>query len=258
MINNLKNLIRSSIVVLSFIYIGIGALVLRFIVFPIQGLLIKDEKSKKLKYSETLQNTWKSFVHMLQILKIIRIETKDMEKLKNIKNSIIVSTHPSFIDIVILISIIPYTTCFAAKKLDKNPFFKGMVRLLFIIEGEPTDKWVNDARNMLNDGFNVIIFPMGTRHRKDEFPKIRRGAALLAQQSGKNIVMIDMQTDFDFLQNGQPFYEAGNQAVVYTISDLGIINTQDFLDKYPNDVDFKTIITKHITKTLYKDKNELL
>ena len=93
---------------------------------------------------------------------------------------------------------------------------------------------------------------MGGRHRKNEYPKIRRGASLIAQKFKKNIVMLNIDTSFDFLQNHQPIYEAGEEPVAYTIDYLGQIYVNDYIEKCPDDVTFKTLITKEITKTLYK------
>ena len=200
----IKELYRSFVLISLFVFFGLGALVLRYCVFSFE----KDNK----KNYKTLQKSWEFMVWLLSVTGIIDLRVEDVERLKSIKNSIIVSTHPSFVDIVILMSIIPYSTCFVAEKLSKNPFFKGMVKLLFIFEGK--DSWLNDAKQMLDNGLNVIMFPMGTRHRKTEFPRIRRGASLLAQKTGKNIVMLNLEQSFDFLQIHQPFYEAGSGPVV--------------------------------------------
>jgi len=249
--NKIKQIIRSIAVVLCFMFFGVGALFLRYIMFPLKKLTLKKDENIKIKYNELLQKSWKFFVWLLTSLKIIRIESQDIEKLKSIKNSIIVSTHPSYIDILILISIIPHATCFVAERLMNNIFFKGIVKLLFINEGQPVEKWSAEAAGMMQEGFNLIIFPMGIRHRKDEFPKIRRGAALLAQKLHKNIEMINMSTNFDFLQINQPIYKAGSETVVYSLEYRGEINTQEFLEKYPDEVTFKTELSKYIAKTLY-------
>lgn len=238
----IKELYRSFVLISLFVFFGLGALVLRYCVFSFE----KDNK----KNYKTLQKSWEFMVWLLSVTGIIDLRVEDVERLKSIKNSIIVSTHPSFVDIVILMSIIPYSTCFVAEKLSKNPFFKGMVKLLFIFEGK--DSWLNDAKQMLDNGLNVIMFPMGTRHRKTEFPRIRRGASLLAQKTGKNIVMLNLEQSFDFLQIHQPFYEAGSEPVVYNLRYLGEIKTEDYINIYPDEVTFKTVVTKEITRNLYK------
>ncbi len=242
----MKKFIRSTIVIGLFGIFGIGALFIQYLIFPFQ-------KNEREKYN-TLQKSWEFFVWLLQKTEILKIEISNIEKIKNIKNSIIVSTHPSFADIIILMSLIPNSTCFVAERLTKNPFLKGIVKTLFIPEASTIDVWLNKACEKLNEGFNVIIFPMGIRHREFETPKIRRGAALIAQKSERNIVMLNMKTSFDFLQINQPFYQAGEETVLFNIDYSGEINTTSELRKYPEDVTFRTQITKQITKTLYKNK----
>ena len=239
-------LIRGVTVVALFIFFGLGALFVRYFVFPFQKV--------KIKQYEMLQKMWQLFVAIIEKIKIIKVEVNNLEKIKNIKNSIIVSTHPSFIDIIILISIIPHSTCFVAKKLANNPFLKGMVDLLFIVE-EDTEKWLSKCLDKLNSGLNVIIFPMGRRHEKDEYPKIKRGTSLIAQCCEKDIIMLDIQTNIRFLKKNQPVYEAGDSPILYTIKYLGEINTKEYLKKYSDSVTFKTEITKLIKECLYQFKN---
>ena len=118
----IKELYRSFILISLFVFFGLGAVVLRYCVFPFQ----KD----KMKNYKTLQKSWAFVVWLLKTPGLIDLRVEDIERLKNIKNSIVVATHPSFIDIIILMSIIPYSTCFVAERLAQNPFLKGMVNLL--------------------------------------------------------------------------------------------------------------------------------
>lgn len=234
-------------VVFMFAFFGLGALFIRYLIFPFQ--------KTKIENYETLQKSWAWFIWLLEKFDVIDLNVNNPEKIKNIKQSIIVSTHPSYIDIVILMSIIPHSTCFVAPKLAKNPFFKGMVNLLFILDTESIDCWLNESCKKLDEGLNVIIFPMGGRHDNNEHPKIRRGAALIAQKSGKNISVLSLKTDSRFLQGHQPIYDAGKKAVKYDLDYIDEINVKEFLEKYPDEVTFKTEVTKMITKTLYNYKN---
>ena len=234
---------RSVTVIFLFILFGCGALFERYFIFPFQS-------GKNQNYN-TLHKSWKFFINLMQKLKIIKLSVDNMPKIEGIKNSIIVSTHPSFIDVLILMSIIPNSTCFVAKRLADNPFLKGMVKLLFILENQTVEEMINETKEKLDEGLNVIIFPMGIRHRKHETPKIRRGTALIAQKMKKNIVLLDMETSFDFLQINQPIYDAGEEAVEYKLQYLGEIDIKNYLDKYSDEVTFNTIITRQIGKILY-------
>ena len=103
---------------------------------------------------------------------------------------------------------------------------------------------------MFNNGFNILIFPSGIRHKKEEQPKIRKGASLIALNAEKDIVPIIMYTNFDFLQIGQPFYDAGEKPVTYTIQALDKIDIKPFLE-YKDEVSQKKDLTKEIKKALY-------
>ena len=240
----IREIIRSLIVVFHFGLFGVGGLFLRYCVIPFK----KDIKEKR----KVLQNSWKFFIWLLKKFKIIKFEFKGLEKIQNLKETIVVSTHPSFLDIVILMSIIPNSTCFVGERLAQNIFFKGMIELFFIKEGQPVKDWTKECCNMLDKGMNVIVFPSGIRHRKNEHPKIRRGVAMIAQASMKNIAIIKMSTSFDFLYIHQPFYEAGSETVTYYIDYAGTINTTDFINESKDEVSFKTKLVKKISETLYE------
>ena len=119
---------------------------------------------------------------------MLKLDIENFDSLKNIKNSIIVSTHPSYIDVLILLSLIPKTTCFVAPRLTENNFFKKIVESMFLISGKPLEDLENDTKKMSEEGFNILIFPSGKRHRKGEYPKIRKGAALNAVQIAEYLV----------------------------------------------------------------------
>ncbi len=242
----MKRFIRGAGVVFFFAFFGLSALFVRYFVFPFI-------KTKHEDY-DMLRKLWKFFVGILCKVKIINVKVDEIEKLKNIKNSIIVSTHPSYIDILLLISIIPNSTCFVAQKLANNLFFKDIVDLLFILDSNNIDEWLNKACEKLNNGLNIIIFPMGSRHDKNEHPKIRRGASLIAFKSQRNIVALNIETSYRFLSINQPIYDVGDKTVDYKIEYLDEINIKDFLAEYPDEVSFKTEVTRKISNILYKYK----
>ena len=105
---------------------------------------------------------------------------------------------------------------------------------------------------MLDRGFNVIIFPSGIRHRKNEYPKIKKGASLIALNANKNIVPIRIFDDTDFLFINQPFYEASDKIVTFEIEQGEEIKLDDY--KNESEIIEKKNITKAIEKALYYNK----
>ena len=231
--------IRSILAVFCFFIFGIGAVILNFLLFP----FIKNNKEL---CSYIIHNTWRFFVNLMMFLKLFRLDVKNLEK---IENKVIVSTHPSFIDIVIIIALIPRSTCFVKKELAHNPILKNLVTSIFITNEVELDELKSESKKMLDRGFNVIIFPSGIRHRRDEFPKIRKGASLVALNAGKNIVPIKMFSDRDFLFINQPFYAVSDRCVNFEIEQMREINIADFIGE--SEIITKQRLTHKIEEELY-------
>lgn len=231
--------IRSILAVFCFFIFGIGAVILNFLLFP----FIKNNKEL---CSDIIHNTWKFFVNLMMFLKLFRLDVKKLEK---IENKVIVSTHPSFIDIVILIALIPRSTCFVKKELAHNPILKNLVTSIFITNEVELDELKSESKKMLDRGVNVIIFPSGIRHRRDEFPKIRKGASLVALNAGKNIVPIKVFSDRDFLFINQPFYAVSDRCVNFEIEQMREINIADFIGE--SEIITKQRLTHKIEEELY-------
>ena len=231
--------IRSILAVFCFFIFGIGAVILNFLLFP----FIKNNKEL---CSDIIHNTWRFFVNLMMFLKLFRLDVKNLEK---IENKVIVSTRPSFIDIVILIALIPRSTCFVKKELAHNPILKNLVTSIFITNEVELDELKSESKKMLDRGFNVIIFPSGIRHRRDEFPKIRKGASLVALNAGKNIVPIKMFSDRDFLFINQPFYAVSDRCVNFEIEQMREINIADFIGE--SEIITKQRLTHKIEEELY-------
>lgn len=243
--------IRAFIVLSSFLLFYIGATIINFIAFPFIEIFAKDEKTK---YSSIIFYTWKWFIKFLSITKILKLKIEDIDKLRSIKGKIIVSTHPSYIDILILMSLIPNSTCFVKKELAYNPTLKKIINKIFIQSGLELDEMQRITKDYLDKGFNVIIFPAGIRHRKNEYPKIKKGTALISMNANKNIVPIEMYTDYDFLQIGQSVLDAGEKPVIFNIKVLEEINIQDYITE--DEVDSRKNITRAISKALYYAKQD--
>ena len=231
--------IRSAMVFVSFFVFGCGAILLNFLVFPFI-------KNNKYLCSDIIHLTWKFFVHFMMFLGLFKL---DIKKLSKIENKIIVATHPSFIDIVILIALIPRSTCFVKKELAHNLIIKNIVNSIFITNEVELEELKTKSKKMLDMGFNVIIFPSGIRHRKNEYPKIKKGASLIALNANKNIVPIRFFANGDFMFINQPFYEVGNKRVIFEIEQMSEIDINDFI--FDTEIVSKKEITKQIEKSLY-------
>ena len=213
---------RGFLVVLVFLIFGICSLILGFVCIPIGKIFIKNKRET---FSHLIHKLWKGYVHFLMWLKIFRI---DLHNITPLQGKIIVATHPSFIDILILIGIYDNSLCLAKKELLNNVFLKNIIKNVYIPNNIELDEFKQICTDALNDGFNIIIFPTGTRTVTGEELKIHKGSAAVQISSGADIIPVKIDCDYPFLQKGKPIYDAGEKIITYRIAQLEPIKLADF------------------------------
>lgn len=237
-LDSLSSMHRSFVVVLLFAFFGAGAILISYVIFPCISIFEKKEK-KKQSYSNVIHKTWKFFIHLMEKTGSIKVLLENLEKLEtetqqNTKGKIIVANHPSFIDIVLLIGLMPNTICIAKKELKKNIFMGNIVKSLYLINDEDKEKLLKDALEVLNNGFNIVIFPTGTRTVEGEDLKLHKGASMMALHAKADILPVYINCDYRFLTKNQKIYDAGKKPVKYTITVNELIKIDDFAKQSSN------------------------
>ena len=236
-------------VVLLFSIFGVCSFFLGFVVLPLLQIFMKFEKTensashsdsensiknekedkrKRERFSRLIHKLWHFYTNLFVKLGLIKIDLKNFEQ---VRGKIIVSTHPTFIDIMILIGLYDNSLCLAKKELLNNIFLKNIIKNVYIPNNVELDEFKKISTEVLNDGYNIIIFPTGTRTVDGEDLKIHKGAAALQIASGADIVPVTIKCDYPFFFFFQPIYDASDRLITYTISQLNPIKLSDFDEK---------------------------
>ena len=108
---------------------------------------------------------------------------------------VLVTNHVSWIDVLVLAAFVPGRYVFVAKKeVEKIPVFGAAVRAcghIYIDRGDKTRALasLDIARKRLEEAApTVIIFPEGTRSNTGELGPFKKGAFVLAIQTGASVV----------------------------------------------------------------------
>ena len=107
---------------------------------------------------------------------------------------IFASNHRSYADPV-LISIfarVPFKYM-AKEELFKNPLFRILIKTFGafpVVRGSGDMKVIDDSIGYLNKGFNLVIFPEGTRSKDGKVGKGKTGVALIASKAGVPVVPV--------------------------------------------------------------------
>lgn len=162
--------------------------------------------------------SWKIIVWMFKAARLISVETTGREKFEG---CVIVSNHPSLIDVVLLTVLIPKTLYVAKHALLKNPVMSLIVGRTSL----PDDgRLLEAAVPLIKKGWNVLIFPEGTRSPSPyTLHPLRRGAAQLALRAGAPIVCVSINLSRAILGKRQPPWDVGGERVAcrFTFKRLG-------------------------------------
>ncbi|MGB1263379.1 MAG: lysophospholipid acyltransferase family protein [Cognaticolwellia sp.] len=241
---------------MSFALFGVGGLLLSVFVFPVQRLVIKDEEAQKRVARKTVHYTFKFFITFMDFVGMYKFDFTQAKQLKSLNGHLIMANHPSLIDVVMLISMIPNADCVVKTHLFKNVFLKGVVNNTGYISNADPAGLLEDCEASLKAGNNLIIFPQGTRSKPDESLKFQRGAANIAIRCQAKITTVMLKVVPLTLTKNTPWYKipptkAHFSAMVVdhspTLPENNVLQTSKNVRQYNRDLEifFTEELSKH-------------
>ena len=116
---------------------------------------------------------------------------------------------------------------FGMCKMNILQFF--LIKNAYLINNLDVEKFQADAKELLDAGFNIVIFPTGTRSMDNEPVKLHSGAAQLALMTNKEIIPLRIDMNPPFLPKNVPVTKgAGSERAIYKIKKQETINPADF------------------------------
>ena len=241
--------LRGLIVLIEMIIFAVGGMIIGMIIIPFVSLFHSGLKKRQV-CANIVQKSWIFFVKLLEKFDTIKLELEG--DFSNISQKVVVASHPCLLDIVFLISLIPNCVCLAKKAVLKNPCMHHIVKNLYIINDVELEEFLNDTDKALNDGFNVIIFPTGTRFLANEEVKIHKGAAQIAINSNVDIVPITLKLDFPLLQKNHFPLSAGKKLITCKITRQEDIKVSDYKTSDIDNIKLRKILSDKIKESITK------
>jgi 1-acyl-sn-glycerol-3-phosphate acyltransferase len=196
---------------------GLGAVFLSLFIFPLQKLFIKNTAKQKKVARKTVHYTFKLFIGLMAFTGVFSFDLERAKKLSEINGQLVLANHPSLIDVVVLISIIPNADCVVKAHLFTNPFLLRIFENTGYISNADPEGLLIDCKRSIAAGNNLIVFPEGTRTKPGQVIKFQRGAANIAlrclsdktqrsnQESGISTVLIKVKPST--LTKSEPWYK---------------------------------------------------
>ena len=201
-----------------FFVFGVGGVIFPLVVFPLQKLIYRDHEKRKQVARYTVHLTFKFFVGLMGGLGIFNFNIKDKQAFANMKGKLVLANHPTLIDVVILISLIPNADCVVKAHLFSNPFMRGVIKSTGYISNECPEGLLRDCGASLAAGNTLIIFPEGTRTTPGEALKFKRGAANIALRCQAQIETVLIHVNPSTLTKSEMWYQVAPQQAKFDLA----------------------------------------
>ncbi|MBT4626343.1 MAG: 1-acyl-sn-glycerol-3-phosphate acyltransferase [Rhodospirillales bacterium] len=206
---------------LSFSVFGAGALLASLIVFPVLRLIAlvfflgREWAHRRCQFSISIG--FHLFIEFMRFFGVLTYEVRGAEKLRDLSGTLIVSNHPTLLDVVFIISMVPQTLCVVKKEAWTNPFLLGVMWGTGYIQNDEPMQLIDDCVQGMEAGNNLLIFPEATRTVRGKPMKLRRGAASIISTSLKPFVPITITCDPLTLTKADKWFMPAPQRMHYEI-----------------------------------------
>lgn len=201
---------------------GVGGLLLATFVFP--TLLLLPKERRKLRTRWIIHKSFGLFMSLMEAVGIMRFEVHGAEKLRSSRNTLVLANHPTLIDIVALVSLIPTASCVVKQSLWDNPFLGGVVRAAGYISNSEPETLLDDCVKDMAGGNPLIIFPEGTRTQLGMPLHFLRGAAYIGLRSGMPILPVLIDCTPTTLTKREAWYQIPRRRFHLRLDVLGPIS----------------------------------
>lgn len=243
MVDRFEQLWRLVATAISFALFGLGGLLIPLLLVPIIFLFSRTEASRHRRGKALIHHLFRFYINVMRCLGVLTYETHGLDKLKHAQ--LVLANHPSLIDVVFLIALMPNANCVVKSALLKNPFTRGAVRAAgYIVNDESADDVIDAASGAFERGDALIIFPEGTRTIPGMPLKLKRGAANVAVRTQAEVTPVLIYCEPVTLTKGQAWYKVPASRPHFTISVEAPISMEPYLEIERPAVAARTLTTE--------------
>jgi len=168
-----------------FAYFVIGSILLTiFLVFILIPFPVKKKSKQKLLnflVSKLSKSTLYAGVY-------IKKRVHNSEKLDFNTPKILVANHSSFLDILLVLMLHPKSIIMVKSWVYNSPIFGLFIRYAgYPFAKEGTAEEIDSIRQLIADGYSIVIFPEGTRSVDGTMNRFHKGAFYLAKELGLQV-----------------------------------------------------------------------
>lgn len=185
---------------LSFIYYGLGGILLSVFGQLVLKVFPGNKHKKMLFYRKTMSVFMKSVLYTNPFLKkcVLNPFKENFDK-----PAVIISNHTSFLDTLAIGMLSPKIIFLVNDWVYNSPIFGRAVKLAgFYPVSQGLDGGVEHLRKKVEEGYSLMVFPEGTRSEDNSIKRFHKGAFFLAQELALDILPIYIHGNSETLPKG--------------------------------------------------------
>ena len=196
---------------LSYVVFGLGAS-LPGLYIMILAVVPMDKDAKQRKVRNAISYLCRFYVNFMQFLGLFHFTVTEVQDEqigvpdKEIEGHLVISNHAMLIDALFILAYVDNLCCVVKSDLCRNPFTRIPVKLAGYIPNNHAGL-VDLAKQKLDKGENILIFPEGTRNQGDLQLDFKRGMSNIAIASKAPILPIVIICTPRVLGKGEKWYQ---------------------------------------------------
>jgi 1-acyl-sn-glycerol-3-phosphate acyltransferase len=165
---------------LGFLAFGICGTVFSVVLFPL-ALLWPQAMARQRAVTSLIHLYFRAFVRMLRAIGVMQLEVRGDLRRATAGGAIVIANHPTYLDVMVLLSLVPSACCLVKNAHWRNPCFYGIVRAANYVSNADAAQLLETSAKQLQAGYSMIVFPEGTRSPGvDRLHPFSRGFAHMA------------------------------------------------------------------------------
>ena len=207
-----------------------GGFLLAISALPITRWLGRTPEEKDARARRLIHHTFRFYLWQMQALGLMTLAIHGRENLAQARGKLVVANHPSLLDVVILISLLPDCDCIVKGSLRRS-LVSGVIRATGYTDNSNGDTMLARCTRSLAAGFPLIVFPEGTRSTPGQALVFQRGAANIAVRCGVDTLPVHISCTPPTLLKGEAWYKIPARRPVFSVTIFPALITRDCVEK---------------------------
>lgn len=148
---------------------------------------------------------------------LLQMNAEALRPLAGEHGLLIVANHPSLLDAMMLVALLPRSACVMKASLMRNPFLAPGARLARYIRNDTPLQMMRLAIDDLRAGGQLVMFPEGTRTTRAPLNPFQGGFALIARRAGVPVQTVFIDTTSPYLGKGWPLWRLPPVPIVFSV-----------------------------------------